>query len=323
MPRYKRLSLEERHKIEALRESGQGVRRIAFVLNRSPSSISRELRRLHRYNYRAKEFHQLAVLRRKEIGPKRKVEGALKEQVKELLKAKWSPEQISGHLARKGIKLSHETIYQYIFRNFSRGGILYQSLRRRRKRRRTREIAKRYKNCGKRPLSITWIDQRPEVVEKRNRVGDYERDLVLGKRPGPALLTIVDRTTRRTKIAKVRTTHAKYTHQSTVSLLKALPVHTITNDNGPEFALFTVTARVLNATVFFNHPYSAWERGTNENTNGLIRQYFPKGTDFSKVPRKDIQRVEDELNNRPRKCLGYKTPNEVHHSLSRGVALST
>ena len=131
------------------------------------------------------------------------------------------------------------------------------------------------------------------------------------------MLTIVDRTTRLTKIGNVDKLNGLLTHKRTVALSKNMLVRTITNDNGPEFSLYGLTEKILKTKVYFNHPYSSWQRGTNENTNGLIRQYYPKGTDFARVSDEEIQKVEDLLNERPRKCLGYKSPNEVNARLSR------
>jgi IS30 family transposase len=162
------------------------------------------------------------------------------------------------------------------------------------------------KRCGRRD-SYPSIDLRPEIVEARDRLGDYERDTIVGSgmHKGPVLLAIVDRASRRVHIAKLPKVDANFAHQATVRLIKDSPVLTITNDNGPEFADYTRTASILNAPVYFNDPYASWQRGTNENTNGLIRQYFPRGTDFSNVTEEEIQQVEQKLNNRPRKIHGY------------------
>ena len=135
-------------------------------------------------------------------------------------------------------------------------------------------------------------------------------------------MTIVDRTSRLTKIAKLDSISSTKTHKATKRLLRGLPVRTITNDNGPEFSKYKLTEKEMQVPIYFNQPYCSWQRGTNENTNGLIRQYFPKGFDLSAVELKEINKVEDLLNNRPRKCLGFKTPNEVHKDLIRTVALS-
>lgn len=313
---YHRLTLEDRYQIYAGKHSGLGIREIARALERPASTVSRELKR-NRDGYGGYvpvRAHRKAVRRRSLIGPPKKVY-VCKDKVDELLKQQWSPEQISGRLAMDGIRISYESIYRYVYNDSKH---LFKNLRRQRRQRRTRQSLKRLKNCGVR-VNRTWIDERPSIVEQRVRLGDLERDTVLGK--NGRLLTIVDRVSRLTKIAKVERHNSYYTHLTTLKLLKGAIVHTITNDGGPEFGMHDQTAKDLNTKVYFNRPYSAWQRGTNENTNGLIRQYYPKGTDFSKVTDDDISKVEALLNNRPRKKLGYKTPYEVHTEKSQGVAL--
>jgi IS30 family transposase len=328
MRKYHRLTREERYQIAVLKKSGKSIRKIASLLRREPSSISRELGRNGSFNDRGASYvawkaHDQASLRRVGIGPRRKITPKLMEAIKAALLRQWSPEQISGRLAMLNIHISHETIYQFIYRDCLKGGDLYLCLRRKRKRRRSRAAAKNLKNVGKRSYS-NWIDKRPKIVDKRIRLGDLERDTVLGKFLGPVLLTIVDRTSRLSRIAKIKGIDSKSAHQATLRLLKGQGVKTLTNDNGPEFALHSLTAKRLKAKVYFNHPYSSWQRGTNEHINGLIRQYYPKGTDFTKVSAREIKKLEALLNHRPRKCLGFKTPLEVHNRMSRAsVALST
>ncbi len=290
-------------------------------MKRSPSSISRELRRNQNVKYDAKRAHQRWKKNRARIGPPKRITETIKLQIEERLKIQWSPEQISAALSLEKVKISHETIYKYIYEDYRRGGDFYKNLRWARKMRRTHVATRNLKRSGLR-LDRRSISEREEVVERRLRVGDYERDTMLGK--NGRLLTIVDRASRLTKIAKLDKANAFSfdTHLETLNLLKDEIVHTITNDHGTEFGLHDMTEKSLKAKVYFAEPYCAWQRGTNENTNGLIRQYFPKGTDFSKVSREEIKHVESLLNARPRKCLGYKTPNEVHRQLSQGVALS-
>ena len=313
MKSYNRLTQEERYYIFVLKANKVSIRQIAKQLDRSHSSISREIsRNCEKGRYSPRKAQNKALTRRQSIGPPFKIQGKLVKKIKEGLQKQWSPEQISGRLKKiERTRISHESIYQYIFRDFKKGGDLYKNLRKRRRRRRCRKASKNLKNAGCRQYS-NWIDKRPKIVEKRQRIGDFERDTLLGKFRGPVLLTIVDRKTRLTKLGKVRKISSYLTHQVTVDLLKGLKVRTITNDNGPEFAKHEETAKALKTKVYFNHPYSSWQRGTNENTNGLIRQYYPKGTDFRKVGIKELKRLERLLNNRPRKCLGYKTPLEVY-----------
>jgi IS30 family transposase len=262
--------------------------------------------------------HRRARERRAHVHPPRRLVGPLAKRVDALLLCQWSPEQIAGRLGLEKIRLSHETIYQHVYRRWREGSPLYLNLRRRRKTRRARATSKRWRNSGKR-VGHTPIEQRPKIVERRRRLGDYERDTLLGKKDCHMLLTIVCRTSRLTKIGRLTSYFADETDAVTRRLLKRLPVHTITNDNGKEFSAHKKTATALKAKVYFSRPYCSWQRGTNENTNGLLRQYFPKGTDFMQVSDATLEQIEDRLNDRPRKCLGYKTPREVQAKLKSEV----
>lgn len=317
--KYQRLTREHRYQIQALKDSGMGIRKIASTLKRSPSTISRELNRFKGRIYLPNKANEQALERRKKIGPSQKITVALQLQIDELLMAQWSPEQIAGRLRLQGIGISHETIYKYIFLNSRGGGKLYLNLRRKRRVRRSRETSRNFKRCGYR-RNQSWIEERPPIVEERVRTGDFERDSMLGT--NGRLLTIVDRASRLTKISRLTKSSSYDIHIATLQLLEGEKVHTITNDNGVEFGLHDQTAKQLNAQIYFSRPYCSWQRGTNENTNGLIRQYYPKGHDFSQVTDEEVAKVEGLLNNRPRKCLGYQTPNEVHNRLSQTVALS-
>jgi IS30 family transposase len=316
--RYKRLTREERYQIQALIKSGLSIRKTADTLGRAASTISREIHRNSSVRgYRPVMAHEQSLNRRTDVHPPLRIQGEIEARVRRLLLKKWSPEQISGRLRLKEhIRLAPETIYSYIYRDFKSGGSLHVNLRRNRKRRRSHAAGRAYKRCGRR-LTYPPISTRPSIVEARRRLGDYERDTVLGKFQGPVLLTIVDRASRLTFIGKVERIDAKLTDLKTVQLLKRNPVHTITNDNGPEFANYKVTSKKLKVPIYFNDPYSSWQRGTNENTNGLIRQFYPKGTDFTKISVNDIKKVQTLLNQRPRKCLGFQTPQEVHSQKSQ------
>ncbi len=318
MEKYRRLTPMERYQIEALKKSHLSLRDIASVLERSPSTISRELKRnCSTSGYYAFKAQKLAVARRNLIGPPKVICSQIEKKIKKLLTSQQlSPEQMSAFLKRQNLFVSPETIYKFIFSEHRLGGSLYLNLRRHRHCRMTRKASRNYKNSGIR-VNQLWIAERPKVVEERNRKGDFERDTVLGARGAPVLLTIVDRTTRFTRIAKISGINAEQAHQATVRLLRNSRVHTITNDNGAEFAFHKKTAKLLNTKIYFNDPYSSWQRGTNENTNGLIRQYYPKGHDFRLVSDKEIKQIQDKLNSRPRKCLGFKTPLEVERLLSR------
>jgi len=319
--RYTRLTREERYQIFALRNSGLSVRKTALCLDRSPSTISRELRRNScGFNYRPRAADKLACSRRSMIHPNFVISGHLRSHVVSMLGMQWSPEQIVGHLAKKKIFTTHETIYQFIYREFKLGRNIYLNCRRKRKYRRTRLATFNYKNVRKNKNSKN-IELRPKVADLRKRLGDLERDTIVGKHGTAALLTIVDRSSRLTLIGKVTRLNPKLTHELTVKLLKRQVLRTITNDNGQEFQYSEQTEKALKTDIYFNNPYSSWERGTNENTNGLIRQYFPKGTNFDEVTDAEIRNVECLLNNRPRKTLGFKSPLQVHKKKSQGVAL--
>lgn len=317
MRKFRRLTQGERYQIQSLRGRKFNVRSIAFALGRSPSTISRELRRNSGSTvYDSEKAQKFGIERRVSVGPKQKIVREIRDEVVSLLSIQMSPEQIAGLLGLRGIKLSHETIYRFIFKDAKKSGLLYLNLRRRRRYRRSRATSRKIRSNGYRRNQDS-IDDRPSIVEERRRLGDFERDTVLGKFGGPILLTIVDRTSRKVWIEKLSRLNSNDAHFATVQALQSEKVKTITNDNGPEFGLHSLTAEALKTKVYFNHPYCSWQRGTNENTNGLIRQYYPKGHDFNLVTDEQIKVIENRLNNRPRKTLGYRTPNDVHRELSR------
>ena len=243
--------------------------------------------------------------------------------VEQLLREDWSPQQISHWLLdNEGLGVSHERIYQHIKDDKIGGGDLYRHLRCQKKRR------KRYGTPSRRGhiRNRVCIDQRPDVVEKRLRIGDWEADTLIGtRRAGKVLATLAERKSRYCMI--VVSEDKKASSVSQAILDAAAPVSenfvTVTCDNGKEFALHEELSTELQADWYFAHPYHSWERGLNENTNGLIRQYFPKGMDFTKLTQGDANRVMDKLNNRPRKCLGFKTPNQVFFETNPPVAFGT
>lgn len=313
MEKYRRLTPIDRYQIEALQESGLSVRGIAEIVERSPSSVSRELKRnSNGDSYSAIRATQRTQARRVSIGPRNRINKKMGLQIRELLlERQLSPEQISAYFKRKRTRICARTIYKFIYTDRRlAAGELYLNLRRKHKYLRSHQAVRNYKNVGKR-VNQLWIGERPKIVEKRQRIGDFERDSVLGKKGAPILLTIVDRVSRFTRIVKLKSLNAELTHRATVKALRNLTVHTITNDNGAEFAFHKKTAKALKAKIYFNDPYCAWQRGTNENTNGLIRQYFPKGYDFNLATNQEIRRVQNILNSRPRKCLGFKSSLEV------------
>ena len=238
----------------------------------------------------------------------------------------WSPEQISGYFkVNRQPAVSHEAIYQRIYADKRAGGTLHLALRCQKARK------KRYGGRDRRgtiPNQVS-IDKRPAVVGNRARFGDWEADLVIGAGQKQALVTINERVSRYSLIAHVRFKTGQAVSGSMISLLTpfATCVHTLTTDNGREFAQHERIAKELDADFFFAHPYSSWERGANENMNGLIREFFPKKMRFDSITKKDISAAMHYLNHRPRKCLGFKTPHEVFwkklHSHHNAVALQT
>ena len=227
------------------------------------------------------------------------------------IKQDFSPEQVSAWLRDShGFRISHETIYQYLLADKANGGTLYKHLRHFHKKRRKRYGS--HDRRGRIPDRVS-IDERPAIVDAKKRIGDWEIDTIIGKRHKGALLTIVERKSRFTLIKKLSRNQANLVTDATCGLLAPYQrkVFTITADNGKEFASHKKIAKRLQARVYFAHPYHSWERGLNENTNGLIRQYFPKTMSFDTITDNDVHFVMNRLNNRPRKSLGFKTPHEI------------
>ena len=260
-------------------------------------------------------------LQRKKGKVKERINPEIWEWVKKLLEEDWSPEQISGWLNREQrLNISHESIYLFVYRDKSQGGDLYRHLRCQRKRK------KRYGSHSTRGLipGRVSIDERPAVVDCKNRFGDWELDTVIGKNHRQAIVTITERKSKLALFAKVERKTSDLVKEAIISLLAPIKdwVKTLTADNGKEFAGHLELAEKLEADFYFAHPYSSWERGLNENTNGLLRQYFPKKTDCRLVNENEINKAMDKLNNRPRKTLGYKTPNEIFFGIKPSVALA-
>ena len=317
MSTYRRVTYEDRCQIYALSKGGTSQESIASVLGVSQSTVSRELRRNRgQRGYRFKQAEAKAQARQAIRRKPRKLTASVRRKVEaKLRQMRWSPEQISGWLRGQGIKLSHERIYQMIWQDKRDGGNLWRSLRRRGKRYNKRAG----KNAG-RGLIPNRIDisDRPAIVARKARLGDWEGDTVASAGHKGGLLTLVERKSLLTKISKLRRSTARATQRATVRRLKPIGnfVHTITFDNGKEFAAHQGIAHALTAKIFFATPYHAWERGLNENTNGLIRDFFPKGTDFSTISNAEVAKVERLLNARPRKSLGFRSPQEVFDSLA-------
>lgn len=317
---YNQLTQCQRYQIHALLKSEHNQTEIAETIGVHKSTISREVRRNRgQRGYRPKQAHQKAIDRRKR--ERGRIHPQIWAWIEEKIRQDWSPEQISLWMEKfREISVSHEWIYQYIYANKRAGGELHKHLRCQKKRR------KRYGSHDRRGKLVdrVSIELRPDVVDGRSRLGDWEADTVIGKKSPYALVTLVERKSRFTLVKKINRRTAEATSNAVVQLLK--PYHlktlTITCDNGREFAGHQEIAKELDADVFFAHPYASWERGTNENTNGLLRQYFPKGSDFSKITDEKVQFAQKRLNQRPRKCLNILTPEIVFFKLS-DVALET
>lgn len=319
MTGYTQLTREQRYQIYALKKEGHSRTAIARNVGVHKATVSRELtRNLGGRGYRPKQADELARARKQQrVRPRITV--AQWAHVENLLRQEWSPEQISGRLVLEQQRaISHERIYQYVYADKARGGTLARHLRCQKQRR------KRYGSYSRRGQipNRVLIDQRPQVVAQKARFGDWEADTIIGRQHTAAIVSLVERKSKLTRLAHVTHNTAELVTQAVSAQLQPLTVKTITSDNGREFAWHQQIGRNLQADFYFAHPYHSWERGVNENTNGLVRQYFPKKSEFSKITDSQINKVVERLNNGPRKTLGYKTPNEVFFKLPL-VALTT
>ncbi len=329
MMKYHRISLFEREEISRQIAQGASLRTIAGILNRAPSSISREICQsgvVELKYYRAIFAQHQSNKTRHKLRKNRKLasNALLRKFVLSHLTKNWSPEQIAKRLIvlypdDMSMRISHETIYSYIYvlprGTFKRRLISY--LRRNHKYRRLKN--------GKRGKvgsiqDYFSIEERPKEVTDRTIPGHWEGDLVVGQRNASAIGTLVERTTRMAFLVKLRNQDASTIRKSFGEEFRSLPQglkRTLTYDQGGEMSQHKLFTKETKITVYFAHPHSPWERGTNENTNSLLRQYFPKGTDFSKISRTRLKEIQDELNDRPRKTLDWHTPNEKFSELLR------
>ncbi len=321
MSKYVRLNILEREEISRDILAGYSLRKISKSLNRAPSSISREINRsvVDKKYYRAIFANQDAVKKRHKLHSSRKLvkNTALSDMVLSCLSKNWSPEQIAKRLKvlypnDMDMQVSHETIYSYIY-VLPRGELkreLISCLRRSHKHRRKKGSNRR--NHG--PVQdFLSIEERPQEVADRIIPGHWEGDLIVGRRNASRIGTLVERTTRMTFIVKLENQDAHTVRKAYAQEFCQVPKglkKTLTYDQGQEMAQHKLFTKETEINVYFAHPRSPWERGTNENTNSLIRQYFPKGTDFSKISKSELKEVQDELNDRPRKTLGWYTPHE-------------
>lgn len=309
---YTHLTQEERYQISTLLREGFSKRYIAWRLNRSPSTISREIARNRARNgYFAKHANKLA--RRRHCPNPKRISYDTWVQVIAYLDLQWSPEQIASH-----VSVSLHSIYRFIQQDKSKGGVLFHNLRLRNQRKR------KYGSIETRGqlTNRKSIHDRPAEIEQRSRFGDLEIDTIVGKNHQQSLVSIVDRKTGYLWLKKCSTRKAEEVCQATIRLLKPIKAHlkTITADNGKEFSLHEYAAQEIDVDWYFADPYSAWQRGTNENTNGLIRQYIRKGSDLNDYTDAYIAEITQRLNHRPRKRLGFKSPSQVLWQ-QHGVAL--
>jgi IS30 family transposase len=327
---YSHLALEERYVIYHLVLYGLSYREIGRRLKRHHTTISREVNR-NRPTYAddavywhesAEEYADQRKYRPRHF-PKLSIPQLI-EYVNRKIQEDWSPEEISGRLSidfpnNKLMRISHETVYRWVYQDTVNGGILYTHLRCRHKKRRKQ---KRYGSVrGLIPGRVS-ISQRPPVVNCRTRFGDWEGDSVEGSKGSGAIASHVERKSRYLIAARLPDKTASTMTIASAKAFRRIPKmmrKTLTVDNGKEFSLFKEIENKTGLCIYFADPYSAWQRGLNENTNGLLRQYFPKGSNFKNIVNKDLALAVKKLNHRPRKCLNYQTPHEAFYEAVRGA----
>lgn len=310
---YKRVTEEERTLIYRWGQEGQTQSEIARRLKRAASSICRELvRNLGLRGYRPKQAHEKAQAQAKRPGPRRFTD-AVRADAEVRLKEGWTPEMIGERARLEGRPwVCKETIYQHIYAEAKAGGTLWKNLPRARRKRRRRCPRQEGRGRGRIP-NQRMIDTRPAEVETRQTVGHWEGDLINGAHDTGNLATLVERKTRYTLIGRTDSKEAEEVNHEIGALFATLPPKarlSLTLDNGKEFARHEELAREIGMEVFFAHPYHAWERGTNENRNGLVRRLYPKKSSFARIGEAEIKRLDRFLNDRPCKCLGWLTPRE-------------
>jgi len=320
--KYQHFSIEERESLQYMWWERKSIRSMAKILNRSPSSVSRELKRNFpdcRKTYTPRVAQERALAKRKCRGRTDRLKNdRIRQYVIFHLKKRWSPEQIAGKIEESiGEKISHEAIYRFIYApiSYDKPKPGFEDLRLYLRRHRKLRQPKGMRRCQRLPkYQGISIDLRPKIVDTRRRIGDWEGDTVESANHRPGINTLVERKSGLVLISKLNGKNAANTTATIQTRFKNLPnklKKTLTLDNGPENSDWKTIEETTGAKCFYAHAYHSWERGTNENTNGLIRDYYPKKTDFSTIPEEELQFVEYELNTRPRKRLGWKTPLEV------------
>jgi IS30 family transposase len=326
---YHHFTQSHRCLIEDLLGKGHGPRAIGRLMGRSHSSISRELRRNGKNGvYASSDAENLAQARlHKSRHPKRMVYEPLRLEVLEMLKDAWSPEIISAQLRLRfpedeAMQISHESLYQWIYEQISAGELKQDCLWRPHKARQRRRSRK--PSHSRIPGRID-IEQRPAEVDDRNRVGDWEGDSVVSKKNRGGIATFVERGTRflvAGHLANKQASTFANTAERIFSWVPSTLCRTVTLDNGTEMAAHAQFSQPMGMDVYFAHPHSPWQRGTNEQVNGMIRRFFPKGTDFRKVTKADLDAVVLNINKRPRKCLNYRAPYDVFADALRGALVA-
>lgn len=308
--KYRRVTNEHRICLKTMLEAGISQAKIALKLSFHPSTISRELgRNSGLRGYRVKQAQLRCDERQLYRFNPRKMLPAMIEVVTQKIQLKWSPEQISNWLRINGHPfVAPQSIYTFLYEDRKNGGTLWKNLRYAHKQRRRRfpneERRGRIQNA--RPIA-----KRPNGANKRKKRGHWERDTMLGKNRKNAVLVLTDRKTRYNLFSKLSRRLAPLVTQRTVKLLQGFPVRSITNDRGHEFASHQKLELKLGKPVYFCEPYSSYQRGTNENRIGILRQYIPKGSDIAKLHGRTLRKIQDEINQRPMKCLGWRSPYEL------------
>ncbi len=316
--RYIQLTDNERYHIYTMKRSGFSNSSIAKSMGRHHTTIGRELKRNTGLNgYRFKQAHQKAQQRHQMKTKSIKLTKSIQDFIIKKLKIDWSPEIICAILKmEQGISIHHESVYRFIYADKAKGGNLYRHLSHASKKNRKRYGKNDYR--GRIPNRID-IEERPSIVDKKSRLGDWEADTVIGKGHKGAIVTLAERRSRLYLAMPIARKTAELTSAAVITLLATFRdyVHTITYDNGREFSAHNIIAEKLDCKGYFARPYHSWERGLNEQSNGLLRRYFPKGMALDKVTTTEVFNAVDKINNRPRKCLGYKTPWQVFLELTQ------
>lgn len=308
-------TVEQRYRLEVLLQQNVPKTEIAIEFNKHISSIYREINRNsdERNRIYKADLASIKCLKRHNEKPKNQCFSLeIKTHVARLIQEDYSPEQIVGRSLKEGIAcVSHETIYKYVWGDKKKGGILYTHLRTKGKTYRKRGASKDKRG---QIIDRVGIENRPKIVDEKERLGDVEMDLIIGKDHKRALVTINDRSTGMLKMSIVDSKDSEIIQKAAIEMLQDWKpfLKTITSDNGKEFAKHKTIAESLDIDYYFANPYCSWERGANENLNGLVRQYFPKGSDFSLITQEQVDIVVEILNNRARKRHQFSSPNEVH-----------